>query len=120
MMAGYVLNLHVLLPLVFRLPGQPDFSIDFVIDTGFTDFLTLPPSAVAALRLPFLCDQPILLANNSSDLVAVHSATILWHGVERNVRVYATGIRPLLGTALLDGSELITRFADGGQVIVNP
>lgn len=120
MMTGYVLNLHIMLPLIFRLSGGPDFSIDFVVDTGFTNFLTLPPAAVAALGLPFLYDLPITLANNSQDVVAVHAATILWHGIERDVRVFATGKRPLLGTALLAGDELATRFVDGATVVVNP
>ncbi len=120
MMVGYIANLHAMLPIILRLIGRPDFSIDFVIDTGFMDFLTLPPAAVAALGLPFKYDLPISLANNSHDVVAVHAATILWHGVERNVNVLATGVRPLLGTALLADNELITRFVNGGQVVVNP
>ena len=120
MMIGYILNLHAMLPIISRLIGKPDFSIDFVIDTGFMDFLTLPPAAVAALGLPFLYNLPIVLANSSHDVVAVYAATILWHGVEHDVHVLATGSRPLLGTALLADNELITRFMDGGQVVVNP
>lgn len=72
MMTGSVFNRHLLLPISIRLPDQPDLTLEFVIDTGFTDFLTLPPAAVAALRLPFLYDLPINLANNTNDIIAVH------------------------------------------------
>ena len=35
MIYGKVINSRVIIPVVFRLPSQPDFSLDFVIDTGF-------------------------------------------------------------------------------------
>lgn len=54
-MTGRVEHLHVLLPVTLRLPNQPELTIEFVVDTGFTGFLTLPPTAVAALRLPGGC-----------------------------------------------------------------
>ncbi len=118
-MTGYVSQLHALLPVTFRLPNQPDITIDLVVDTGFTGFLTLPPAAVAALQLPYLEDTPANLATDEEVELPVHVATIVWNGVEREVRVLATGRRPLLGTALLDGNELVAQFRDGGLVTVD-
>ena len=83
------------------------FPIEFVIDTSFTDHLCLPPEAVNLLRLPFLYDIPVNLADNSEVSLAVHQATIFWDGQERDVRVFATGRRPLIGTALLNEQELV-------------
>jgi predicted aspartyl protease len=40
--------------LEFRLPNLPDFTIEFVIDTGFTEFLSLPLAAVTLLGFPFI------------------------------------------------------------------
>ncbi|MEX2140717.1 MAG: hypothetical protein WD894_15755 [Pirellulales bacterium] len=34
-------------------PDDNDEQVDAVIDTGFNDFLTLPPQLVSALNLPF-------------------------------------------------------------------
>jgi predicted aspartyl protease len=34
MMNSSVYNGHVLLPVILRLLGQPDFALDFVVDTG--------------------------------------------------------------------------------------
>ena len=52
-MGGTTIHHKAILPMTFLLPGQPDFAVEFVVDTGFTQFLTLPPAAVTAMRLPF-------------------------------------------------------------------
>ncbi len=80
MMTGIVQNRRPLLPVAFRLPNRPDLTIEFVVDTGFTDFLTLPAGAVAAMGLPFLHRAPIVLADGSTEAVAVYEAVILWSG----------------------------------------
>ena len=117
-MTGRVSLLHALLPVPFRLPGQPDLTIEFVVDTGFTGYLTLPPTAVTVLGLPYLEDIPATLATDDEVALPVHAATIVWNDVEREVRVLATGKRPLLGTALLDGQELLAQFTEGGSVTI--
>jgi clan AA aspartic protease len=120
MMIGQVASRRAMMPVVFRLSGQPDLSIEFVIDTGFSGFLTLPSVAVSALGLSFLEDTPASLANEDVVLLPVYAATIVWHGMERVVRVLATGKRPLLGTSLLDDNYLGVDFTDGGEVRVSP
>lgn len=52
MINGRFIEGKAIIPIIFRLPTQPDFSLDFVIDTGFNDHLTLPPQAVSAMNLP--------------------------------------------------------------------
>ena len=118
-MTGRVADLHALLPVTFRLPGQPDVALEFVVDTGFTGFLTLPPAAVAALALPYLEDTPANLATDAEVQLPVHVAVIVWNGLEQAVRVLAMGRRPLLGTALLDGHEFVAQFRDSGLVTVD-
>jgi clan AA aspartic protease len=120
MMTGSVSGRRALIPVTFRLPNHPDVQIEFVLDTGFNGFLTLPPRAVATLQLPFRYRIPIHLADGSSAAAAIHSATILWHGSTRSVEVIATGRQPLLGTSLLHGSDLTIHFDDGGAVSVTP
>lgn len=119
MMQGYVQNRHALLPVTFRLPGRPDLVIEFVVDTGFTGELTLSLQAVAALQLFYATEQPSRLADDSKILIPVYFATIVWKGIEQQVSVLATGRRPLLGTSLLDGSELVSQFVENGLVIVD-
>jgi clan AA aspartic protease len=119
MMTGQVVDLHAWLPVIFRSTNQPDLAINFVIDTGFTGFLTLPATAVAAMSLPFLHRIPADLADSSTIELDVYAATILWNGVERQVPLLAIGHRPLLGTSLLANSELLIQFFEDGLVSVN-
>jgi clan AA aspartic protease len=115
-MTGSVAGRQPRIGIVFRLAGQPDLQIEFVVDTGFDGLLALPPAAIAALGLPFWYVLTANFANDRDEQVAVHRATILWDGAEQEVQVLATGRRPLLGTLLMDGCDLHIRFADQGAV----
>lgn len=118
MMRGVTIRRQATLPITFRLPGQPNFTLEFVIDTEFTEFLTLPPAAIMAMRLPFDHQETAGLADGSTTRLDIHTATILWNGIERQVSVVATGRRPLLGTALLDDQELRAQFRESGLVSI--
>jgi clan AA aspartic protease len=117
--SGIVVDRHATVTLTFFLPNGSSIPIEFVIDTGFTGHLCLPPEAVSLMCLPFLHDLPANLADNSEVLLAIHSATVLWDGEEREIRVIATGRRPLIGTALLDDQELVIQFTEGGLVTID-
>jgi clan AA aspartic protease len=116
--SGIVSLLHATVAVPFRLPNRPDIAIEFFIDTGFTDFLCLPPEVVSVLGLHFEYNMRVNLANNSNVAVRVHTATILWNSEERDVRILAKGSRPSLGTALLDGYELVVQFTEDGLVTI--
>jgi predicted aspartyl protease len=58
------------------------------------------------------------LANGSAVLLPIHLATILWDSEETMVPVLATGVKPLLGTALLKGFHLSIHFIEGGLVSI--
>ena len=118
MISGIVNDGRATLVVKFRIPNRPDFPIEFVVDTGFTDRLCLPTQAVALLGLPFKYAMPVNLADNSEVILPVHEATILWNGEQREVRVLATGRRPLVGTSLLEDYELVVQFTDGGLVTI--
>lgn len=119
MISGIVDDGHAIITIPFRIPNRADFPIEFVVDTGFTDELCLPPEAVALLSLPFKHDMHANLADNSRVVLPVHKAIILWNGEEREVRVFATGRRPLAGTALLNGYELVIQFTESGLVTID-
>lgn len=70
-MTGGVTGRHALLPVMFRLQGRPDLTIEFVVDTGFTYFLTLPPAERAArferARARGICEVGILAIDPPRD-----------------------------------------------------
>ena len=70
-----------------RLSHHPDLAVEFVVDTGYTDYLTLPFDAVVAMGLRYLHDISADLADNSTILIPVYLATIVWHGMEMEVPV---------------------------------
>ena len=116
MIYGRIIEGKATIPVIFRLPSQPDFSVDFVIDTGFNDYLTLPIQAVGAMNLPLYSSIPARLADGSEALLSVHSATIIWDDVEKVVPILASGYKPLLGVALMEGYHLEIDFQDNGLV----
>jgi len=119
MIQGQVTRLQAQVGVVFRLQNRPDIEIEFVVDTGFEGALTLPPAAVAALGLPFFQEMNANLANDISVRADVHVATIIREGQEIEVLVLSMGRRPLLGTALLAGKELVVQFIENGIVIID-
>lgn len=119
MISGIVTEGHAIVTIIFRVPNRSDLPIEFVIDTGFTDQLCLPPEAVALLGLHLKYAMSVNLADNSQVTLPVHEATILWNGEEREARVLATGRRPLFGTALLEEHELVVQFTESGIVTID-
>jgi clan AA aspartic protease len=117
--SGIVADGHAIVIISFRIPNRTDFPIEFVVDKGFTDELCLPPEAVALLNLPFKYDIHANLADNSQVMLPLHKAIIIWNGEERETRGFATGRRPLVGTALLDNHELVIQFTEGGLVMID-
>ena len=45
--------------------GGQIMTLDTVIDTGFSGYLSLPPSAIAAMQLPYIETQAYSLGNNT-------------------------------------------------------
>jgi clan AA aspartic protease len=116
---GTVVGLQARMSVILLPPERSGIEIECVVDTGFEGFLTLPPSIIADLGLPYLININANLANNSSVETDVYLATIVWNGTERNVAVLAMGRRPLIGTALLEDYHLSIDFCEGGTVLVD-
>jgi clan AA aspartic protease len=119
MMTGTVnADLDPLLRLTVRDAGGQSHDVEAVIDTGFNGFLTLPPALLAALGLPWLCRQDGQLADGSVLPFDVYVGTVDWHGQARTVEVESADAQPLLGMALMEGSELRMQVLPGGSVIL--
>lgn len=119
MMTGLVdANLEPRLQLTVRAASGQPHEIEVVIDTGFNGFLTLPPALIAALGLPWLCRQQGELADGSVLTFDVYVATVVWDGQPRSVEVEAADAQPLLGMALMHGSELRMRIVRAGPVTI--
>ena len=93
-------------------------EIEAVLDTGYTGFLTLPPTLVSELGLPFAYVGRAFLANDDQVEFNVHNVTLLWDGEPRDIEADATGSTPLVGMLLLDGHSLNIEVENGGEVVI--
>jgi clan AA aspartic protease len=119
MMTGRVnADLEPRLRLTVRDAGGQPHDVEVVIDTGFNCFVTLPSALIAALGLSWLCRQQGELADGSILVFDVYVATVDWHGQSRSVEVEATDAQPLLGMALMQGSELRVEVVPVGPVTI--
>ena len=93
-------------------------SIEFVVDTGFEDEMSLPSFAIHRLRLPFVSRENAILADGSLVEFDLYEAEIRWHGEWRIVSIHEADTDPLIGMALLNGSDLRITVRRGGAVQV--
>lgn len=94
-------------------------AIDVKIDTGFSDFMSLPVTMVVALGLPYVSYEDVQTADGSMVRVDVHSAIILWKGKPWRIDVHALGPFQLIGMAMLVGHDIRIRATDGGAVQID-
>jgi clan AA aspartic protease len=106
--------------IVINLPVRDSIGreqqVETILDSGFTGSLTLPPSIIANLALPWRSRSSAILANGMVELFDLYVATIIWDGLPRRILVQAIDNVPLLGMALLAGYDLHARVVVGGFV----
>ena len=95
-------------------------DIEAVIDTGFSEFLTLPPDLLTELRLSAVTSASATLADGSEVAFDVYEVTVLWDGLPRRIYAYMSDTTPLIGMRLLDGYNLNIQVKSGGRVAIQP
>ncbi len=90
----------------------------FVVDTGFDGELTLPLEMIGQLGLAPVSSTMVTLATGTRELVNTWAGYILWHGRHRYVEVLETRGNPLMGTRLLEGSQLTVQMRVNGEVVI--
>jgi clan AA aspartic protease len=91
-----------------------------VVDTGFTEFLTLPADVVARLGLIYEATTQLVMADGRPIRTDVYGATVIWDGVEREIRVQEGGDESLVGMSLLHGFRVTLDVVDGGAMTIVP
>ena len=92
-------------------------SLAAVVDTGATDWLTLPESVVQELGSRLTSIRYVRQAHGPVIQANVYAVWVSWHG--RNRRVFAeSGNEALIGTDLLANCRLTVDWWDGGDVII--
>ena len=94
-------------------------SIEFVVDTGFTDEVALPLDIISRLNLPSAeTSVRVTMADGSIGYANRYIAYIQWHGQRREVSVLNMEGDPLIGMELLRGSSVNIDAMPGGAVTI--
>lgn len=95
-------------------------EIEAVVDTGFTEFLTVTPALAAELELKLVTVNKLMLADGSSTEFDVLNVSVTWDGRQRDIEVHKSDSFPLIGMGLLHGHRLSVDVVEGGSVLVEP
>jgi clan AA aspartic protease len=98
--------------------GSPKITVDAVIDTGFTSFLSLPLSIITDLSLPWHFRDVGTLGDGSEVVFEIYKATVIWNGQNQIIDVVASEADPLVGMSLLYGFKLEIEAVEGGAVTI--
>jgi clan AA aspartic protease len=121
MITGYVnSNLDAVISLSVSGSQGLAHEIEAVIDTGYSGYLTLPGSVIAALGLSNVGLGYLTLADGNEIPSDLYLATVVGDGQERTTEVDTLETEALVGMALLEGYDLSIRVAAGGRVTLGP
>lgn len=119
MMFGVVNNsCEAIVKVAVGLIGSPKITVDAVIDTGFTSFLSLPLSLITELGLPWHYRDIGTLGDGSEVVFEIYKASVIWDGKDRVVDVAASDADPLIGMGLLYEFKLEIEAVEGGIVTI--
>ena len=93
-------------------------EIEAVVDSGYTGWLTLPPTTIAALNLRWRTFGRGILAEGSVSAFDVYQANVVWDDRVRSVFVDEFAATPLVGMAMMRGYEYKMQVRARGKVTI--
>ena len=118
MISGHIDDdLQAIVPLVVLHKGKTE-TIEFLVDTGFTGFLALPPSLVRKLGLSVIDIQRGMTADGRVGYFETVDVCILWHDQPKVLRAQVLD-EPLIGTRLLRSHQSTVRWEAGATFKLN-
>ena len=89
-----------------------------LLDTGFTQHLTLPPDDIARLGLEYKEPLPMILANGQRIEAPMYEGYVMWFGKSRRVNVIAVGGLPLLGMPMIENCKTTLLAQPGNELLI--
>ena len=91
-------------------------TVEAIIDTGFTGYLSLPAVLIDRLDLSWAGRGQALLADGSLHVFDMYIGTVMWDGQQRTIEVDEAETEPLAGMGLLRGHSLRVDVVENGIV----
>ena len=101
MIVGIVQGREPLIRLTIRGYRGRRQEIEAVVDSGYTGWLTLPPTAIAALNLRWQTFGRGILADGSVSSFDVYQEKVVWDGRVRSFFVDEFNATPLVGMGVV-------------------
>lgn len=119
MMQGFVNeNCEAIISIAVGHGNKRKQMIKAVIDTGFTGFLSLPPSIIESIGLPWIFRDMATLGDGSQVIFEMYRAEVIWDGKVLVVDVASSDADPLVGMSLLYGYKVQIEAIEGGLVTI--
>lgn len=95
-------------------------SLEFEVDTGFNDYLVIPPGIIPTLEVSPESEVRLTLGDGRVELCPAYLVTVNWDGQWFRVVAYAMDPFPVIGMRLMLNHDLYVRVRDGGTVRIEP
>ena len=108
--------------IVLRVLGQGGTTarLEAVVDTGFTEYLTLPSDLIRKLMLNLVSIREFTLANGATHSFETYTGTVEWNRKRRQVEIHSSEGDSLIGMAMLRDHDLHVRAVPNGPVSIDP
>lgn len=94
--------------------------IEFLLDSGFNGFLSLPETTISSLGWRRERRQRAKMAHGISTRFDIYRGIIIWNDQPRIINVVASDSTPLIGTGLLEGSLVTMEVKPHGRIQITP
>ena len=111
---GEIESLSPRVQIVVSGPDGDSLSMEAVLDTGFNGVVSISPRDAETLRLKYLGQDKLVLADGTVRECAIFAGRVLFAGEWRDVPITTTGDVALVGMQLIYGARLtLDVFLDG-------
>ena len=112
-------DLEPIIDVQVRSPDGRTLIVRAAIDTGFSDYLTLPSDVLLRLGLPLIDFMDMVVADNSVIEMAYYETDVIWDGYPRTIYVQESEAEPLVGMKMIEGYHLGLEAIDGGEITLS-
>lgn len=120
MITGRVVNREPIVRLTFGRAVDSSITTDALIDTGYTDFLTLPADLFDRLAEGTIDHGELQYADKRIGMHELATVAVHWNGEIRSVTAAKLEEVPLIGMDLLRGYRLTIDTVEDGRVLIEP